>query len=244
MLHLQKLIAGASSCSLCPAGAYSSALIASTSCTSCSSGQLCLLGAAFPATDSYDAVSASLPQVTNPFTLQNIANQAFIFDAGVKILSVTAPLIIAILLLGVAAEKYPAVHAFVSCSGQVNWQVLDMLFRDAHFKNLGNYIRIQQTAFGAVITIVCVLTFAAVGAVLGINNLLFPVYTGSVGSQPPLWQPHGVFQLSVVVVGFGMEQVLFFLSNSHFLYVRMQCSCFQCLIAFSECVLPSIVFSL
>jgi hypothetical protein len=148
---------------------------------------LCLLGASFPASASAYSSSAAYakPRIDDPLKKQLAANDALITAIGLQVLSIAAPVVLLLLSVAVVAEKVPVVQRWMTCGHSMRWQLLDLLFRDAHFKSLGNYVRIQQTAFGAAMTVVCFLTFAATGVVLGVNNLFFSTYTGSV--SPQVW---------------------------------------------------------
>ena len=187
--YLAATTAGRSACNLCAAGTFASTLIAATSCSTCDAtrGQLCLLGAAFPAPNKLkDATATSVgakPLIADPLRVLVAANEASVADLGMRIALIAAPIVLAIIALAVAAEKSAAVKSCLSCGRAVNWQVLDRLFRDAHFVSLGNYARLQQTALGAAMTVAGVLSFVAAGTILGVNNLLYPTYVSTVNLQ-------------------------------------------------------------
>jgi hypothetical protein len=151
-----------------------------------------LLGAAFPAPDTLNVATATAvgakPLIIDPFQLQVAANEASVADLGMRIALIAAPIVVAIVALAVAAEKSASIKHCLSCGRSVNWQVLDRLFRDAHFKFLGNYARVRQTAFGAAMAVACVLSFVAAGGVLGVNNLLYPTYVSTVDLQVCVYQ--------------------------------------------------------
>jgi hypothetical protein len=180
---------GASACSLCPARSYASSLSGASSCTSCGAGsdKLCLLGAALPAPNRLAAATATpagaKPRIRDPFVDEMVANDAEAAALGALIVWCVGPAVLVLLAVSIASEKYASAKQVFTCGGTVNWQTLDKLFRDQHFKQLGNHVRIQQTCFGAAMTIACVITFAAAGVVLGINNLMFPVFASSVSPQ-------------------------------------------------------------
>ena len=174
---------GSSSCALCPSGAHAAALVGATSCTSCAADRLCLPGAAFPAPDRLASASAAKPRVSDPFKEQLATNDETVYQIGARVAAAFVPLVLVVISLAAASEKVPALKSWLTRSGALNWQVLDKLFREAHFKTLGNHVRVQQTPFGAAMTVACVLTFVAAGVVLGVNNLLYATYAGSVSPQ-------------------------------------------------------------
>jgi hypothetical protein len=146
-----------------------------------------------------------VPELIDPFKQQNAANRESIYANSIQIAILCSPVVLFVILLGLAAEKVPAVRSLLTRSGVLQWQVMDLFFGESHFKSLGSVVRIQKTAFGAALSVACLLSMAALSWLLGVSNLLYPQYVVGVSSQPPDWRPHGVFQLSVTVHGLGLE---------------------------------------
>ena len=87
-------------------------------------------------------------------------------------------------------------------------------------------MKYRKTFFGAAMSIATIIAFIGLGLGLFINNVLFPIYTASVSPQPPPWvrhifrinvtisvslifssaqEPRGIYELSVVVRGGGLD---------------------------------------
>jgi hypothetical protein len=162
----------------------------------------CLLGAPVPILHRLEGQS-----VFNPFSATNAQNQDAILSIGKIVLGVFVPIVVLIIALGVAGEKFPRVrHAIATCGGRCTrfeWHRLDILFGDIHNRVHGHPMVYKMTSFGAAMSIAACFAFVCAGIVLGVNSVTFPVYASSVSPQPAPWSPSGVFQLVVTVIGGG-----------------------------------------
>lgn len=197
--------AGASTCSLCPSS-QTSTLASSIVCAPCPDGMQCLLGTPFAV-----PVQSTEIKVINPFSTTNVQNQNTITTTNIIVAFIFFPPIALILVLGIMAEKSSVLKAkLATCSGRLtgfDWSQLDLFFSEVHYAYLykGKLTPIRQTGFGAAISISCIFAIVAVATILGISNVRYPIYSSSINPQAPPWQPAGVFQLTVRVLGGGIS---------------------------------------
>ena len=188
-------LSGASTCSLCTAGSYVTNTSSST-CTACPPGMLCSLGATAPT-----APRATGKSSFNPFTTTNAQNQEAVFEIGKLVLFGCGPVVLFIIALGIVGERSPRLqHALGTCCGScsfVNWSRIDM------FSVGDKQLTDKRAAFGVSMSFAAVVVFLGAGAILGVNTVMFPIYESSVSPQPPPWEPIGVFELVVTVLGGG-----------------------------------------
>jgi hypothetical protein len=231
-------LSGSSKCTPCSTGTYSSVAGAS-SCSACPADRQCLLGAAQPSAAASSDVDITKMAATRPSIKQSpiaaeLASQA---DANTNlrtaVLGIGGALLVLFLALAIAAQKVDAVGLLVNCStGNAEksdepaasenststvsfskastpvadsiWVKLDLVFSSMHYVPPGGVKEVRQTAFGGMMTIVFLVAILALSAQLAVDNLTV-VYTTSIIGETPPWDPHGTYRLTVRAHGIGLE---------------------------------------
>jgi hypothetical protein len=152
--------------------------------------------------------------VFNPLLATNALYFGSLVKFGIAFASSFGPLVIFIVAVAVFLEKKPEFKQYLAAcsrdnaSASFNWSALDLFFSDLHYRHTGRPIVIRKTAFGGSMSLATMVAIVGVGCVLTFNSVVFPTYSTVISPQPPPWQPSGLYQLAVTLIGAGNEQCI------------------------------------
>jgi hypothetical protein len=116
--------------------------------------------------------------------------------------------VVILLSVAIASQKYDSVGRLLNCrSGStLTWVDMDFFFSEVHWTPADSTLPAQHrhTTFGGMVSMILIVTIVFVSIQLGTSNLS-PTYSSSVSIEPPQWQPHGFYSLTVTIFGSGLQ---------------------------------------
>jgi hypothetical protein len=198
---------GLSSCGFC--SATSPLVLSSTRCAACV-GSLCPLGAN---ASIFVKTRYNLPNndpstwqiaLTSPQPLDTIRDQSQTAFASLQLLvgSVIIGVIVICLSVGVFVLRQDIRDCVIYGWSLTN---LDLLFRLQHFTPAGEYVVANKSCLGTVLTVMTSVLVTLVGVVLVYQNTNVVAPVSTVATSSLEFEPVGIFQVQVIVVGFGLD---------------------------------------